>query len=85
MQPTVQFADDLKPIKSRDNYNGRGESSSVAGGIYPMRSRSATRERRGRRSSPSEERGTEAEDEDPGLRTEGDYKKRQVKHWIPVN
>jgi hypothetical protein len=76
-QQTISFAEDLKPVKSRDISYGKGESSSIAGGIYPMRSRSSLR---GRRSSLSRSESAQPsqEDEDPGLRSEGDYKKRQV-------
>lgn len=77
MDTTIQFADTpIRPTKSN-------ESRSV-GGVYPIRSRSRSR---GRSKSSFELQKIEiedAEDEDAGLRNEGDYKRKQV-CWPRVN
>ena len=80
MESSIQFADDLKPAKTTDSRDGL---HSRAGGVYPIRdiSRPRTRSRERRHSVTADDKSV-FEDEDPGLRSEGDYKTRQVKHTI---
>ena len=71
---TITIADTVHPlhtIKSR----GEGTSTGFDDGIYNMRglSRASSMERRNTRLSERD-----AEDDDPGLRQSGDYKKKQV-------
>jgi KUP system potassium uptake protein len=71
MESTIQFSDTPKPAQSTGELD--------IGGVVPLRGRSKSR---GRRSSfeiykAGEE--VDAEDEDAGLRNEGDYKRKQVK------
>lgn len=70
-EKTIQFASDLRPVRS--HASRAYTSSALAGGIYPMRSRSSLRHRRSSLSGSED-----VADEDPGLRDEGDYKQRQV-------
>lgn len=78
MEATIQFADDLKPVKSNVSHS----DSIGVGGVYSMRPRSSLHDRRSSFDRiHSHEKGL-PEDEDPGLRAEGDYKKRQVKHTL---
>ncbi|KAF2418037.1 potassium transporter [Tothia fuscella] len=65
MDATIQFSE-LKKEKSVAHH----------GGVYSMRQRSSIHSRRSSIESPAEK--DLGEDEDPGLRAEGDYKKRQV-------
>ena len=71
METSIQFADTpLRPTKSA--------STQGVGGVYPLRSRSKSR---GRRGSYEEHKAAElgnAEDEDAGLRDDRDYKHKQV-------
>lgn len=72
MEQGVQFTEEIRPVRSREKTYA---SSSAAGGIYPMRSRSQGR----RDAAPRKKRVSfEEADEDPGLRDDSDYKKRQV-------
>ena len=70
MESTIQFADTPKPKRSHDDL--------TIGGVVPLRARSRSR---GRKSSFEIFKSGEvedAEDEDAGLRNEGDYKHKQV-------
>jgi hypothetical protein len=69
---TIQFAEDPRSSGIRNNNTDTG---GPAGGIYSLRSRS----RLPSISSTSDLKNTPTNDEDPGLREEGDYKQRQVR------
>ncbi|KAF2014199.1 potassium transporter [Aaosphaeria arxii CBS 175.79] len=70
MDPTIQFADTQRPRRSVDTHG--------IGGVVPLRSR--TRSLKARSSFEAFKAGEieNAEDEDAGLRNEGDYKRRQT-------
>jgi hypothetical protein len=72
METTIQFEDNLKHAKSSiDESDGIG-----IGGVYSMRKRPSSLSRRNSIDVSHEK--TLDEDEDPGLRDENDYKRKQV-------
>jgi KUP system potassium uptake protein len=76
---SIQFAGDaLRPTKSRNNDTG-------IGGVVPLREiRSRSRRRTNSINASKLEELEDAEDEDAGLRSEGDYKKKQVRKFNPL-
>lgn len=66
---TVRIADAIRPTRSND-----GTSSALSGGVYPIRAVSL--ERRGSHRASEHEKLDD--DEEGGLRQDGDFKKRQV-------
>lgn len=76
---TIKIADPIKPAKSIDERTGRD----TIGGVYNTRGHSLDRRSsRGRRDSIDRSSRPvdyiETEDEDSGLRQNGDFKKKQV-------
>lgn len=79
---TIQFVDELKPTKS---HNSQDAIHSV-GGVYNLRSRRGSKSSLRDKGYLSDDKVVPPEDEDPGLRNEGDYKSRQVRyntHCVP--
>ncbi len=78
---TIRIADEIRPVKS----NATGISTGVAGGVYSRHDFSRISVGRRSASRVSIDRTSEKladhediEDDQPGLRQEGDYKERQV-------
>jgi KUP system potassium uptake protein len=67
---TVRIADAIRPTRSND-----GSNSALSGGVYPIRAVSLER-RTSHRASEHEK--LDDDDEEGGLRQDGDFKKRQV-------
>lgn len=87
---TIRIADDPHPSHTiRSNTFASASGTDINDGVYSMRalSRATSMERRSRTSS--RERQTtglsekDVEDEDPGLRRQGDFKEKQVLAQIP--
>jgi KUP system potassium uptake protein len=73
MESTIQFADEpVRRTKSKEN-------SQPLGGVYPVRSRSRSRGRKGSFDLPKFTEIENAEDEDAGLGDARDYKQKQVR------
>jgi hypothetical protein len=71
---TISFADELKPSKSHDDTFG-------VGGVYNLRSRRTSKSSlRDKIAFLSDDKAVPPEDEDSGLRNEGDYKSKQVRY-----
>ncbi len=70
---TISFADELKPSKSHDGTVG-------VGGVYNLRSRSRSKSSLHDKTAISDDKAIHPEDEDSGLRNEGDYKSKQVRY-----
>jgi hypothetical protein len=73
METTIHFANDLKQTKSNTDH----ADDIGIGGVYSIRKRPSSLHRRTSIEAPNEK--VFAEDEDPGLRDENDYKRKQVK------
>jgi KUP system potassium uptake protein len=83
MDTSIQFADDtVQQTRSRTSHG--------IGGVVPLRHRSRSRRRTNSLAVDKLNELEDAEDEDAGLRHEGDYKKAQVRNlheacWMRVN
>ncbi|KAF2682249.1 potassium transporter [Lentithecium fluviatile CBS 122367] len=71
MEPTVHFGDGLRPRKQNDD-------DLDVGGVVPLRVRSRSRGTRSSLEAYKARVEEHAEDEDAGLRSEGDYKQKQI-------
>jgi KUP system potassium uptake protein len=71
MEPTVHFAGGTRPMKSNvDDLD--------VGGVVPLRVRSRPQGRKTSFEAYKADLAEDAEDEDAGLRSERDFKKKQV-------
>jgi hypothetical protein len=73
---SVHFADELGQVKSKTSYDG----DTGVGGVYNLRSKRALKSSLHDKGYLVHDKAVPSEDEDPGLRNESDYKRRQVRH-----
>jgi KUP system potassium uptake protein len=77
MEPTIQFADQTAP-SAQNNAQNNASIHNAIGGVVRLRSRTQSIGRKGSIDYAKSGIYEEAEDEDAGLRNEGDYKHSQV-------
>lgn len=77
MEPSIQFAEQTAP-SAQNNAQNNASTYNAIGGVVRLRSRTQSI---GRKSIDYSKSGEyeDAEDEDAGLRNEGDYKRSQVR------
>lgn len=77
MEPSIQFAKQTAPSAQNNAQNDASKHSAI-GGVVRLRSRTQSIGRRGSIDYAKSGEYEDAEDEDAGLRNEGDYKRSQV-------
>lgn len=77
MEPSIQFAEQTAP-SAQNNAQNNASTHNAIGGVVRLRSRTQSIGHKSIEYSKSGEYD-DAEDEDAGLRNEGDYKRSQVR------
>jgi KUP system potassium uptake protein len=78
MEPSIQFADQTAP-SAQNNAQNNASTHNAIGGVVRLRSRTQSIGRKGSVDYSKSGEYEDAEDEDAGLRNEGDYKRSQVR------
>jgi len=78
MEPSIQFAEQTAP-SAQHNAQNNASTHNAIGGVVRLRSRTQSIGRKGSVDYSKYGEYEDAEDEDAGLRNEGDYKRSQVR------